>query len=93
MASWTQIADTIALFWLLLAIVPVCAVDFKHHLIPDSISVGGIVVGLLVLFIPGGVVPQESLIGVSSRWLVGLYGLGLLMTRLLKKEAMGFGDC
>lgn len=90
-ATWTQMADTIALFWLLLAIVPVCAVDFKHHLIPDSISIGGIVVGLLVSFIPGGVIPQESLIGFLVAG-VGLYGLGLLMTFLLKKEAMGFGD-
>ncbi len=90
-APWTQITNSFALFWLLLAIVPVCAVDFKHHLIPDSISIGGVVVGLLLSLIPGGISPVESLVGVLIAG-VGLYGLGLLMTFLLKKEAMGFGD-
>lgn len=90
-APWTQIIDSIALFWLLLAMVPICAIDIKHHLIPDSISLGGVVVGLLLSFIPGGVTPQESLIGALVAG-VGLYGLGFLMTLILKKEAMGFGD-
>jgi leader peptidase (prepilin peptidase)/N-methyltransferase len=90
-APWTQITNSFALFWLLLAIVPVCAVDFKHHLIPDSISIGGVVVGLLLSLIPGGISTVESLVGVLIAG-VGLYGLGLLMTFLLKKEAMGFGD-
>lgn len=93
--SWTapfsQWVETLALFWLLLAIVPVCAVDFKHHLIPDSISIGGVVVGLLLSLFPGGITPLDSFLGVLIAGF-GLYGLGFLMTKALKKEAMGFGD-
>lgn len=84
-------AGALGMFWLLLGIYPVCAVDFKYKLIPDSISIGGIVAGLLISFIPGGISPQESLIGAAAAG-GGLYALGWIATKALKKEAMGFGD-
>lgn len=84
-------ADALALFWLLLAIYPVCAVDFKYKLIPDSMSVGGIVVGLLLSLIPGGITPLQSLAGAVVAG-GSLYLLGYAVGKLLKKEAMGFGD-
>jgi len=84
-------ADALAMFWLLLAIYPVCAVDFKYKLIPDSMSVGGIVAGLLISFIPGGISPLQSLIGAVSAG-VGLYVLGFVASKIFKKDAMGFGD-
>ena len=84
-------ASAFAMFWLLLGIYPVCAVDFKYKLIPDTISVGGIVAGLLISLFPGGVTPLESLIGAVGAG-GGLYLLGWVATKVLKKEAMGFGD-
>ena len=84
-------ADALALFWLLLGIYPVSAVDFKYKLIPDSISVGGIVVGLAISFIPGGMTPVQSLVGALVAG-GGLYLLGFVATKLLHKDAMGFGD-
>ncbi|MCF0216076.1 MAG: prepilin peptidase [Fibrobacteraceae bacterium] len=84
-------ADAFALFWLLLGIYPVFAVDFKYKLIPDSISVGGIVVGLLLSIVPGGVSPLQSLMGMVVAG-GGLWFLGFAASRILKKEAMGFGD-
>ena len=84
-------ASALAMFWLLLGIYPVCAVDFKYKLIPDSISVGGIVAGLLISLFPGGVTPLESLIGAVGAG-GGLFLLGWVATKVLKKEAMGFGD-
>lgn len=84
-------ANALALFWLLLGAYPVCAVDCQYKLIPDSISVGGIVAGLLISFIPGGVTPLQSLIGAVAAG-GGLYLLGLIASKVLKKEAMGFGD-
>ena len=80
-----------ALFWLLLGIYPVSAVDFKYKLIPDSISVGGIVAGLIISFIPGGMTPVESLVGAVAAG-GGLYLLGWVATKVLNKAAMGFGD-
>ncbi|MDR1759926.1 MAG: prepilin peptidase, partial [Fibrobacter sp.] len=92
---WTSYAihwaDTLALFWLLLAIVPVTVVDLEFHLIPDSMSLGGVAVGLLLSFFPGGLSVWESLWGAVFAG-GGLYLLGLLASKLLKKEAMGLGD-
>ena len=87
-ANWV---DSFALFWLLLGMYPVCAVDFKYKLIPDTISVGGIVVGLVLSMFPGGITPFQSLIGAACAG-GGLYLLGFVASKLLKKEAMGFGD-
>lgn len=84
-------ADALALFWLLLGIYPVSAVDFKYKLIPDSISVGGIVAGLIISFIPGGMTPVESIVGAVAAG-GGLYLLGWVATKVLNKAAMGFGD-
>ena len=87
-ANWV---DALAMFWLLLGMYPVCAVDVKYKLIPDSISVGGIVVGLVLSMFPGGITPFQSLLGVACAG-GGLWLLGLIATKVLKKEAMGFGD-
>ncbi|MBR3070359.1 A24 family peptidase [Fibrobacter sp.] len=84
-------ANAAALFWLLLGAYPVCAVDCQYKLIPDSISVGGIVAGLLISLIPGGITPFQSLIGAVAAG-DGLYLVGWIATKVLKKEAMGFGD-
>ena len=86
--TWAMAAS---LFWLLLGAYPVCVIDYKYKLIPDSISVGGIVVGLLISLIPGGVTPLQSLLGAAIAG-GGLYLLGWAATKLLKKDAMGFGD-
>lgn len=84
-------ANAFAMFWLLLGAYPVCAVDCQYKLIPDSISVGGIVAGLLLSMVPGGITPFQSLIGAAVAG-GGLYALGWVATKVLKKEAMGFGD-
>ena len=81
-------ADALALFWLLLGIYPVSAVDFKYKLIPDSISVGGIVAGLVISFIPGGMTPVQSIVGAVVAG-GGLYLLGWVATKVLNKAAMG----
>jgi len=74
-------------------------VDFKHQIIPDEISLGGLAVGLMLSFI----LPQ--LHGTSSRIqgflfsgigaLAGglsIYLIGLLGKLVFRKEAMGGGD-
>ena len=83
--------DSLAMFWLLLGMYPVCAVDVKYKLIPDSISVGGIVVGLVLSMFPGGITPFQSLLGVVGAG-GGLWLLAFIATKILKKDAMGFGD-
>jgi leader peptidase (prepilin peptidase)/N-methyltransferase len=79
------------MFWLLLGMYPVCAIDIQYKLIPDSISVGGIVVGLALSMFPGGITPFESLLGAVGAG-GGLWLLGFVASKILKKDAMGFGD-
>lgn len=87
-ANWV---DALAMFWLLLGMYPVCAVDVQYKLIPDSISVGGIVVGLVLSIFPGGITPFQSLVDAACAG-GGLWLLGFIASKILKKEAMGFGD-
>jgi leader peptidase (prepilin peptidase)/N-methyltransferase len=87
-------------YWLLMAgLILGTFVDFEHMIIPDRVTIGGMILGpLFSLLVP-------VLHGTSDRWqalgssLVGLgVGFGLLWTvgRLgkmaFKKDAMGFGD-
>ena len=66
-------------------------IDLDHQLIPDSITLPGIIVGVGVSVIPGGTSPVQSLIGL----LVGggaLYLIALLGDWLFRKDSMGGGD-
>jgi len=74
-------------------------VDFEHMIIPDRVSIGGIIMGLilspLVPSLHGVNTPLEGLVaggigfvvGFGSLWLVGVFG-----KMVFKKDAMGFGD-
>lgn len=81
----------LALEWLILTLVPVCIVDFKYHLLPDTVTIGGIVVGVLLSFMEGGVSPLWSILGTVIAG-GGLWVFGKVVARLLGKEAMGDGD-
>ena len=74
-------------------------IDLEFQIIPDEISVGGLVLGLLLSFM------LPTLHGTESRWLalgrsaiglvVGgglLYGTGLIGDFVFRKESMGGGD-
>ena len=83
-------------------------VDFKHRIIPDEVSVGGLIAGLIFSFLMPeiqGVMIQNY----SSAWLAHLhalglsflgviigggliYAMGMLGDFLFKKESMGGGD-
>ena len=72
------------------SLVALFAIDLEHHLLPDVITLPGIVVGLVAsVFLPPGVV--ESLIGV----LIGggvLWLIGEAYFRYSGEEGMGGGD-
>ena len=86
----------LALIW---ALIVVSFVDLEHQIIPDEISLGGLVLGLVM----SPLVPQlhgtdQALIALR-RALVGalvggglLYVTGVLGSLLFRKEAMGGGD-
>jgi len=90
----------VPVYWLFIAgLILGTFIDFDHYILPDTVTVGGMVVGpLLSMALPvlhgrevwwqGGVM---SLLGMAV-------GFGLLLTvsflgeKAFKKEAMGFGD-
>ncbi|RKX25384.1 MAG: prepilin peptidase, partial [Candidatus Zixiibacteriota bacterium] len=66
-------------------------IDFDFQIIPDLITLPGMVLGLAVSFAPGGIGILASAIGL----LVGggaLYLVAILGDWLFKKESMGGGD-
>lgn len=83
--------------WLLAArLVFACAmvvlfmIDLEHRILPNVITLPGVVVGLAFsLVLPPGF--RDALIGAVACSLL-LFGMGELMSRVLGKEALGFGD-
>jgi leader peptidase (prepilin peptidase) / N-methyltransferase len=73
------------------ALLLITFVDLDHRFIPDEISLPGILIGLGASFLPDGVDPLDSLIGV----LVGggiLWAVAWTYERLTGIEGMGLGD-
>ena len=73
------------------ALIVIFFIDLDHQIIPDLITLPGIVIGLAVSFLPDGIGIKSALIG----FLVGgasLYLVAILGEYLFKKEAMGGGD-
>ncbi len=86
-----NLIKSISLFWLIVTLIPIFAIDFKYLLLPDTITVGGILLGFVLSFFEGSIGWFSSLIGI----LVcggGLFLFTVACSKILKKEGMGFGD-
>jgi leader peptidase (prepilin peptidase)/N-methyltransferase len=72
-------------------LLAIALTDVRTYLIPDELSVGGLVLGLLLSLLPGGLKPLDALLGavLGGALLLGVAWLG---ARLFRKEAMGGGD-
>jgi len=66
-------------------------IDYDHQIIPDSITLPGMVLGLGVSFLPEGMGIVNSFIGLLAGG-GSLYLIALLGDWLFKKESMGGGD-
>lgn len=72
-------------------LIAVFFIDLDFMIIPDTITLPGIIIGFAVSFVPGGLDWIDSLIGL----LVGggaLWFIAILGDWLFKKESMGGGD-
>jgi leader peptidase (prepilin peptidase) / N-methyltransferase len=87
-AAWDY---RLGFLYLGLCTIPIAVIDFRHYLIPDLLNYPGIVLGLAASLLPGGLTAWQSLLGAA---LCGgfLFSVGFVAEKLLKKEAMGFGD-
>lgn len=72
-------------------LVPLTLIDLDHQLLPDSLTLPLVWIGLLASLVPVFVTPEQAIVGAAagylSLWLV--YQLFRLITG---KEGMGFGD-
>ncbi len=67
-------------------------IDLDHQIIPNEFTIPGVVIGLILSFIPNGFIGWQhsfigALVGAGIFWLVGFFG-----KLIFKKEAMGLGD-
>jgi len=92
-AHWYTFGPTIMLPVRLLfacALLVLFMIDLEHQILPDVITLPGIVIGVILsFFLPPG--PVMSLIGVAAGGGV-LWAIAEAWYRLRKVEAMGFGD-
>lgn len=97
--SGAYAAMAAAIFW---ALIVVTWIDWEHQIIPDEISVGGIVAGLIFSFFfplwaagPEAEAGWRALLNSASGVLAGgglLYLMAVVGEKVFKKEAMGGGD-
>ncbi len=73
------------------ALLAIFFIDLDFQIIPDVITLPGMIAGLAVSFIPGGIGIKASLIGLLAGG-GALYLVALLGDWLFKKESMGGGD-
>jgi len=79
------------LFAFCAAMVVITFIDLEHQIIPDSISLPGIVVGFGVSFFIPRLGWQNSLLGIVAGG-GSLFAVAFLYERLTGKEGMGGGD-
>jgi leader peptidase (prepilin peptidase)/N-methyltransferase len=76
----------------LMLVIPVAIIDLRHFIIPDSITIPGLVIGILVSFLPAGLTPLQCLLGIASGG-GSLFLVGMIGEWIFKKgDAMGGGD-
>jgi leader peptidase (prepilin peptidase)/N-methyltransferase len=74
------------------SLIIISFIDLHHKIIPDIISLPGILVGLVISFLRFGQVSGlDSLLGIIGGGGF-LYLVGVVFSRLTGKEGMGFGD-
>jgi leader peptidase (prepilin peptidase)/N-methyltransferase len=89
-----------AFYWLIIAaLIAATFIDLEHFIIPNEITYGGIVLGLLLSPVSPVLRAGNSALGAALQSAVGMLtgGLSLLAVAVLgekvfKKEAMGMGD-
>lgn len=82
---------TVAVFAFLAALVALTYIDLDHWLLPRSITIPFIGVGLLASLLPGAPGIVSSAMGAAAGF-AGFVLVGWLAEKILKKEALGGGD-
>ena len=75
----------------ILLILIVIFADLKYMIIPDEVSIGGIIIGFIMSFFSNSITWKQSLIGILAGGGI-LYLVIILYYLATKKEGMGGGD-
>ena len=93
-ALWLRLGPTLAFvgyFAFAAALVTITFIDLDHRIIPDVISLPGIVVGLAVSFVSPLVTPVDAVLGIFAGGGV-LLAIALAYQAIRGQEGMGGGD-
>jgi leader peptidase (prepilin peptidase)/N-methyltransferase len=71
--------------------VTVAFIDLDRLIIPDVITLPGMILGIGFSFLPAGLNVKESIIGFLAGGII-LYGIAVLGNVVFKRESMGGGD-
>jgi leader peptidase (prepilin peptidase)/N-methyltransferase len=90
----------VPIYWLVIAgLIVATFIDFEHYIIPNEITLGGVVLGLVFSAIHPRLMDTSSiLIGLGRSFLgvivggVTLLVIAIVGEKIFKKEAMGMGD-
>jgi len=85
--SWLGLQGAI----LLSLVLAIALIDARHYLIPDPLSIGGLVAGLALAPLPGPPSLLASVLGAAAGFAV-LFAVGMAGEWMFKKPAMGGGD-
>jgi leader peptidase (prepilin peptidase) / N-methyltransferase len=90
--QWYQIVHLSVVSLFLLLLIPITVIDFRHYIIPDSITLSTLALAAVISFLPGTPTPLNCLFGILAGGGT-LYAIGWIGAVLFKKgEAMGGGD-
>jgi len=90
----------VPIYWLFVSgLILGTFVDFEHYILPDSVTIGGMVVGPILCALVPALQGQElwwkgllhSTLGLAIGF-CSLYAIAWIGEKIFKKEAMGFGD-
>ena len=85
------VGEAVRLAVFLTILLGIALTDAEHYIIPDEFSLGGLVLGIALSFLPGGITPMAAGIGAALGfgllWLVAVLG-----EAAFRKPAMGGGD-
>jgi leader peptidase (prepilin peptidase)/N-methyltransferase len=90
----------VPIYWLVIAgLIVATFIDFEHYIIPNEITLGGIVAGLVLSAIHPQLMDTSSIWVSLFRSLLGiivggatLLAIAIVGEKIFKKEAMGMGD-
>ena len=85
--SWEALRGAL----LLTILFGIALTDARFYIIPDQFSLGGLVLGLVLSFLPGGIDPLAALLGAVLGFVL-LESVAVTGKWMFKKDAMGGGD-